>query len=77
MIDEGILLTLLIISLCLYFLYHSCFQFEAPTRLVSAILGVSNLHTTTLFLACLFVISIRYSLPGFFLSSYEYIYIYS
>ena len=77
MIDEGILLTLLIISLCLYFLCLSCFQFEAPTRLVSAILGVPNLHTTTLFLACLFVISIRHSLPGLFLCSYEYIYIYS
>ena len=68
MIDEGILLTLLIISLCS--------QFEAPTRLVSAILGVPNLHTTTLSIACLFVISIRYSLLGFFLSSYEYIYTY-
>ena len=39
---------------------HSCF------RLVSTILGVPNLHTIIVFLACFFVISIRYSLLFFF-----------
>ena len=56
---------------CISFIIH-IFKFAAPTQLVSTILGVPNLHRTIVFLACLFVIIILYSL--LFIFSCKYIY---
>lgn len=41
-------------------------SFGAPTLLVCTISGVPNLHTFIVFPACLFVLSIHYSLLSFF-----------